>query len=185
MTRWRRLSEWNNAGVWQRLHEVLLAQLRAAGKPNRSRVVVDSSHVRALKGARNPPESIAGVQASPVTDAGGVPLAVVLIGGNRDDVTQPLPLLQAIRGEWGRLRRRASKVYADRDNDPDPCRGSHDCERRCADGLQRRENVGQPAHGLASAATTDAVTARICVNHHTRRPLTTPTQLRPYLNGIA
>ncbi len=58
MTCWRRLRDWNNAGVWQRLHEVLLAELRAAGKLDLSRAVVDSSHVRALKGGPKP----AGVQ---------------------------------------------------------------------------------------------------------------------------
>ena len=31
MTCWRRLAEWNEAGVWQRLHEVLLAELRGGG----------------------------------------------------------------------------------------------------------------------------------------------------------
>jgi hypothetical protein len=36
--------------VWQRLHEVLLAELNAAARLDRSRAVVDSSHVRALKG---------------------------------------------------------------------------------------------------------------------------------------
>lgn len=54
MTCWRRLRDWNNAGVWQRLHEVLLAELRAAGKLDMSRAVVDSSHVRALKGGPKP-----------------------------------------------------------------------------------------------------------------------------------
>ena len=58
MTCWRRLRDWNNAGVWQRLHEVLLAELRAAEKLDLSRAVVDSSHVRALKGGPKP----AGVQ---------------------------------------------------------------------------------------------------------------------------
>ncbi len=50
MTCWRRLRDWNEAGVWQRLHEVLLAELNAAAKLNWSHCVVDSSHVRALKG---------------------------------------------------------------------------------------------------------------------------------------
>ncbi len=49
MTCWRRLRDWNEAGVWQRLHEVLLAELNAAAKLDWSRCVVDSSHVRALK----------------------------------------------------------------------------------------------------------------------------------------
>lgn len=49
MTCWR-LRDWNEAGVWQQLHEVLLAELNAAAGLDWSRCVVDSSHVRALKG---------------------------------------------------------------------------------------------------------------------------------------
>ncbi|OEV16885.1 transposase [Streptomyces nanshensis] len=50
MTCWRRLRDWNEAGVWQQLHEVLLAELNAAARLDWSRAVIDSSHVRALKG---------------------------------------------------------------------------------------------------------------------------------------
>ena len=32
MTCWRRLAEWTAAGVWQRLHEMLLAELEYAGR---------------------------------------------------------------------------------------------------------------------------------------------------------
>lgn len=53
MTCWRRLRDWNNAGVWQRLHEVLLDELRAAGRLDLSRTVIDS-YVRALKGGPKP-----------------------------------------------------------------------------------------------------------------------------------
>lgn len=49
MTCWRRLQEWNRAGVWQRLHELLLAELQGAGKLDWSRAVIDSSHVRAAR----------------------------------------------------------------------------------------------------------------------------------------
>ena len=49
MTCWRRLAEWNTAGVWQQLHELLLAELHAAGKLDWSRAVIDSSHVRAAR----------------------------------------------------------------------------------------------------------------------------------------
>jgi transposase len=49
MTCWRRLAEWNEAGVWRRLHEVLLAELQAAGKLDWDRAVIDSSHVRAAR----------------------------------------------------------------------------------------------------------------------------------------
>lgn len=49
MTCWRRLEEWNRAGVWAQLHELLLAELQAAGKLDWSRAVIDSSHVRAAR----------------------------------------------------------------------------------------------------------------------------------------
>jgi transposase len=47
----RRMDEWQRAGVWERLHELLLADLRAAGEIEWSRAVADSSHVQAKKGA--------------------------------------------------------------------------------------------------------------------------------------
>ena len=50
MTCWRRLRDWHEAGVWQQLHEALLAELNAAGALDWSRAVIDSSHVRAVKG---------------------------------------------------------------------------------------------------------------------------------------
>lgn len=45
----RRLRDWKEAGVRQRLHEVLLPELNAASRLDRSLCVVDSSRVRALK----------------------------------------------------------------------------------------------------------------------------------------
>lgn len=48
MSCWRRLRDWQAAGVWDRLHEVLLAKLRAADRIDWSRVIVDSSSVRAV-----------------------------------------------------------------------------------------------------------------------------------------
>jgi transposase len=47
----RRMDEWQRAGVWDRLHELLLGELRAAGEIEWSRAVADSSHVQAKKGA--------------------------------------------------------------------------------------------------------------------------------------
>jgi transposase len=51
MTCWRRLDEWNRAGVWQKVHEILLAKLNSAEQIDWSRAVVDSSSVRAVGGA--------------------------------------------------------------------------------------------------------------------------------------
>ena len=59
----RRMDEWQRAGVWERLHEVLLAELRAAGEIEWSRAVADSSHVQAkkdlMKGASEGRSSVA------------------------------------------------------------------------------------------------------------------------------
>jgi len=50
-TCWRRLDEWQRAGVWDSLHALLLTRLRAAGQIEWSRAIVDGSHVQAEKGA--------------------------------------------------------------------------------------------------------------------------------------
>jgi transposase len=50
-TCYRRMVEWQRAGVWERLHALLLARLRAGGELEWSRAVADSSHVQAKKGA--------------------------------------------------------------------------------------------------------------------------------------
>jgi transposase len=52
MTCWRRLHAWQEAGVWDRLHEVLLARLREADRIDFSRAVADSSSVRAVHGGK-------------------------------------------------------------------------------------------------------------------------------------
>jgi len=54
VTCWRRLREWQEQGVWQQLHEALLAKLNAAGEIDWQRAAVDSSHVRAFGGASAP-----------------------------------------------------------------------------------------------------------------------------------
>jgi transposase len=50
-TCYRRLDEWQRAGVWEKLHALLLAELRAAGELEWARAVADASHVQAKKGA--------------------------------------------------------------------------------------------------------------------------------------
>jgi transposase len=58
MTCWHRLLDWRQAGVWQKLHELLLAQLREADQIDWSRAVVDSASVRAVGGGeKNRPQS--------------------------------------------------------------------------------------------------------------------------------
>lgn len=45
----KRLVEWHAAGVWTRLHAVLLSRLHAANQIDRRRAAADASSLRALK----------------------------------------------------------------------------------------------------------------------------------------
>lgn len=49
-TCWRRLAEWQGAGVWEELQRVLLDGLRAADRLDFSRATSDASHVQARRG---------------------------------------------------------------------------------------------------------------------------------------
>ncbi|WP_329318703.1 MULTISPECIES: IS5 family transposase [unclassified Streptomyces] len=130
MTCWRRLAAWNEAGVWDALHLVLLKKLRSKDKLDWSRAVIDSSHVRAARrGPKSGPSPVdrarPGSKHHVLTDAQGIPLAVSLTGGNRNDVTQLLPLVDkvpAVAGRVGRPRRRPDALLADRGYDHDKYR---------------------------------------------------------------
>ncbi|MFE9927122.1 IS5 family transposase [Streptomyces sp. NPDC005774] len=130
VTAWRRLRDWTEAGVWPRLHEVLLAEPRKAGLLEMDDAAIDGSHVRALKrGAHTGPSPVdrarPGSKHHLITDRNGTPLAVSLTGGNRHDVTQLMPLLDAIphiRGTRGRPRHRPKRLFADRGYDYDKYR---------------------------------------------------------------
>jgi transposase len=52
MTCWRRLRDWQAAGAWHRLHQLLLADLRGAGQLDLSRVSLDGASVPSPRGAR-------------------------------------------------------------------------------------------------------------------------------------
>jgi transposase len=51
VTCWRRLRDWQRAGVWQRLHQLLLDELGREGRLDWSRASLDSLSVRAKRGA--------------------------------------------------------------------------------------------------------------------------------------
>lgn len=50
MTCWRRLRDWQGAGVWDKLHRVLLERLADADRLDWSRASLDSASVAAKKG---------------------------------------------------------------------------------------------------------------------------------------
>lgn len=123
-TCWRRLAQWQQAGVWEELQQILLARLREADRLDFSRAAVDSSQIQAKRGRSRPkvgPSPVGrgrpGSKHHLLTDAGGIPLRVSLTGGNGHDVTQLLPPVDAAppaRGKRGPPRRRPQRVYADR-----------------------------------------------------------------------
>lgn len=130
MTCWRRLRDWQHAGVWPRLHEVLLAKLHAAGRIDWSRAAVDSSFARARgpgdgRGPNPTDRGRPGVKHHVLTEAGGVPLQADVSPANVPDVKMLLPLVDSVppvRGQPGRPRQRPDAVYADRAYDSEPHR---------------------------------------------------------------
>ena len=122
---WRKLREWQAAGVWDRLVEVLLAKLQHADKINWQRAVVDSSSVRAVHGGKKPgPSPVdrrkAGSKHHILVDGNGIPLSARVTKANRNDVTQLERLVDAVppvRGKVGKPRRRPTELYADRGYD--------------------------------------------------------------------
>lgn len=81
VTCWRRLEEWQQAGVWERLHQLLLTRLRAAGEIEWSRALVDSSQIQAKKGApRRVRARSTGAVPAPNTTSSSMPAASLLPG---------------------------------------------------------------------------------------------------------
>src|SRR5512134_1730305 len=54
MTCWRRLRDWQHAGIWERLHHVVLDRLGRANAIDWSRAALDSASVPAKRGAKRP-----------------------------------------------------------------------------------------------------------------------------------
>ena len=54
MTLWQRLKEWQEANVWEKLHQFLLGKLRYSDQIDRSCAVADSGSVRAVLGVLKP-----------------------------------------------------------------------------------------------------------------------------------
>ncbi|WP_087881877.1 IS5 family transposase [Caballeronia mineralivorans] len=127
---WRRLVAWQEAGVWERIHETMLAELRRRGELDLTRALVDSSSVRAMPGGKktgpNPTDRRKlGSKHHLIVDAQGIPLAVILTGANCNDITQLEPLvaaIPAIRGRRGRPLRKPEIVQGDRGYSSEPHR---------------------------------------------------------------
>jgi transposase len=119
---WRRLRDWQGAGLWDLMHFALLNWRARNGDLEWSRAIVDSCSVRAVYGgAQTGPNSTdrakRGTKRHLICDGRGVPLAFRLTGANRNDSQEALALVDAIpplQGERGRPRRRPDCVLGDR-----------------------------------------------------------------------
>jgi transposase len=101
MTCWRRLRDWQQAGVWNLIHFALLDWLARDDRIDWSRAIVDSCSIRAVYGGEqtgpNPTDRAKrGSKRHLICDGRGVPLAVRLTGANRNDSQEALALVDAI-----------------------------------------------------------------------------------------
>ena len=122
MTCWNRLRDWQAAGVWDQIHQILLDHLRHADRIDFERFIVDTGHVRAVGGGEETgpspvDRSKLGSKHAILTDGQGVPLVIDTIPANTPDANQAVPLVDAvppIAGKPGHPRKRPDHVMGDR-----------------------------------------------------------------------
>src|SRR5881398_395458 len=124
------LQVWHQAGVWLKLHALLLAELNGADQIDWERALIDASFAKAPEGGEdtgpNPTDrSKLGTKHHVLTDAQGIPLATTVTGANTADVTQLVPLVDAVpdlSGEQGDEPTLPEELYTDRAYDSEPHR---------------------------------------------------------------
>ena len=130
MTCWRRLRDWQAAGVWDRLHGRILNRLKKADKLDWRRACVDSTRVRATKGGNEvgPSPTDRGKASTKhhlVVEGHGYPVAECISAGNVNDCQRLEAVIDAIpqvSGKRGHPRRRPQKLHADKGYDHAKCR---------------------------------------------------------------
>jgi len=127
MTCWRRLRDWQRPASGSSYTNCCsLGSAGPAGSTSRVRSVTPPRYARfwGSKTGPSPDRRKAGSKHHLITDTNGVPLACLLTAANRRDVTQLLPLVEAIPPlrKRGRPRRRPDTLLADRGYDSEPHR---------------------------------------------------------------
>jgi transposase len=89
-TCWRRLREWQDAGVWEDLHRLVLDELARRGDLDWSRCSIDSVSVRAKRGATSPAPT-------PLTGANAAPAHALRQTAGGSGVTGPAPRRRSSR----------------------------------------------------------------------------------------
>jgi len=121
---------WHQAGVWLKLHAVLLAELNGADQIDWERALIDASFAKAPLGGEdtgpNPTDrGKSGSKHHVMTDAQGIPLTATVTAANVNEVTQVFEVLTsmpAVGGKPGRKREKAERLQGDRGYDSEPVR---------------------------------------------------------------
>jgi transposase len=168
-TCWRRLVRWQRAGVWQRLHEALLAELRRRGRLDQRWTVIDSGSVRAVRGGKklDRTQPIAARRAPSTTSSpmrAASPLVAQVTAANVNDITHLDPMvdaLPAVRGRRGRPRRTPGALLATAATTPS--RIATACgpaaSRRSSRGVGRRMAAASASAGGSSSGPSPGCTA--------------------------
>ena len=122
MTCWRRLRDWQAAGVWAAIHRKLLDRLGETDRIDWSRARVDSASVPAPAGGAatgpNPTDrGHLGTNHHLVTEGHGTPLTDVPTAANVPDgavLEEMIDRVPPIRRPRGRPRRRPAKLHGDK-----------------------------------------------------------------------
>jgi transposase len=126
----RRLQEWKEVGVWDRLHVHLLELLRRSGGLEHETAVIDGVIVRAFGGGEATGPSPVdrrkkGSKHTLLVDKRGAPLAIRTVAANVSDHRTILPTLldyPRVKGKPGRPKELPDKLYADRGYDSEAAR---------------------------------------------------------------
>lgn len=125
-----RLQQWQEAGIWQRVHEFLLCELKRRNRLELETAMIDSAQVRAFGGGdRSGPSPVdrrkPGTKYTVLVDARGTPLVMQTAPANVSDHRQILSTVirfPRIGGTRGRPRHFPKTLYADAGYDSDATR---------------------------------------------------------------
>lgn len=124
------LQVWHQAGVWLKLHALLLAELNGADQIDWARALIDASFAKAPEGGQdtgpNPTDrSKSGSKHHVMTDAQGIPLGATVTAANVPEVTQVFHVLTdmpPVGGKPGPKRQTPERLQGDRGYDSEPVR---------------------------------------------------------------
>jgi transposase len=125
-----RLKAWEEAGIWDTIHQTFLALLRQKNKLDMHTAIIDSTQVRAFGGGElTGPSPVdrrkTGTKYTLLVDRHGVPLVIQTAPANTSDQRQILSTTVAfpqVGGKPGRPKTHPDKLYADAGYDSDATR---------------------------------------------------------------